>query len=62
MESTNIITEHVLEDSSAASVPVTSSDAVYVAIDPTQPEVQQLLGQIQVLARMDTADEPVSQP
>jgi len=45
----------VLQESTA--VPVTSednvqlvdNDAVYVAIDPNQPDVQQLLGQIQAI-------------
>lgn len=50
-----MVTEHVLQESTA--VPVTSEDgvplvdnnAVYVAIDPNQPDVQQLLGQIQAI-------------
>ena len=50
-----MVTEHVLQESTA--VPVTSDDgvplvdnnAVYVAIDPNQPDVQQLLGQIQAI-------------
>lgn len=50
-----VVTEHVLQESTA--VPVTSeddvqlvdNDAVYVAIDPNQPDVQQLLGQIQAI-------------
>lgn len=45
----------MLQESTA--VPVTSeddvqlvdNDAVYVAIDPNQPDVQQLLGQIQAI-------------
>ena len=50
-----MVTEHVLQEST--TVPVTSEDgvplvdnnAVYVAIDPNQPDVQQLLGQIQAI-------------
>lgn len=50
-----MVTEHVLQEST--TVPVTSedgvqlvdNDAVYVAIDPNQPDVQQLLGQIQAI-------------
>ena len=50
-----MVVEHVLQEST--TVPVTSEDgvplvdnnAVYVAIDPNQPDVQQLLGQIQAI-------------
>ena len=51
-----VVTEHVLQESTTVpvtsedGVPLVDSNAVYVAIDPNQPDVQQLLGQIQVMA------------
>lgn len=35
--------------SSGDGVQLVDNDAVYVAIDPNQPDVQQLLGQIQAI-------------
>ena len=51
-----MVTEHVLQESTAVpvtsdvGVPLVGNNAVYVAIDPNQPDVQQLLGQIQAMA------------
>ena len=50
-----MVTEHVLQESTAVpvtsddGVPLVDSNAVYVAIDPNQPDVQQILGQIQAI-------------
>lgn len=51
-----MVTEHVLQESTAVPVtsdngiPLVDSNAVYVAIDPNQTDVQQLLGQIQAMS------------
>lgn len=50
-----MVTEHVLQESTAVpvtsehGVPLVDSEAVYVAIDPSQGDVQQILGQIQAI-------------
>ena len=50
-----MVTEHVLQESTAVpetsehGVPLGDSNAVYVAIDPSQADVQQILGQIQAI-------------
>lgn len=54
-EDTEMVTEHVLQESTAVpvtsehGVPLVDSEAVYVAIDPSQGDVQQILGQIQAI-------------
>lgn len=54
-QDTEMMTEHVLQESTAVpvtsedGVPLVDSNAVYVAIDPNQPDVQQILGQIQAI-------------
>lgn len=63
-----MVTEHVLQESTAVpatsedGVPLVDSNAVYVAIDPNQPDVQQLLGQIQAItasqAQQGEGEEP----
>lgn len=63
-----MVTEHVLQESTAVPVtsedgaPLVDSNAVYVAIDPNQPDVQQLLGQIQAItasqAQQGEGEEP----
>ena len=63
-----MVTEHVLQESTAVpvtsehGVPLVDSEAVYVAIDPSQGDVQQILGQIQAitssqLQRAQTSDQ-----
>ena len=60
--SSTILTEHVLEENTAVPIPVTSSGAVYVAIDPTQPDVHQLLGEIHMVSEVEnTQEEPTPQ-
>lgn len=67
-EDTEMVTEHVLQESTAVpvtsehGVPLVDSEAVYVAIDPSQGDVQQILGQIQAitssqLQRAQTSDQ-----
>lgn len=54
-EDAEMVTEHVLQESTAVpetsehGVPLGDSNAVYVAIDPSQADVQQILGQIQAI-------------
>ena len=51
-----VVTEHVLQESTTVpvtsedGVPLVDSNTVYQAIDPNQPDAQELLGQIQVMA------------
>lgn len=63
-----MVTEHVLQESTGVpvtsehGVPLVDSEAVYVAIDPSQGDVQQILGQIQAitssqLQRAQTSDQ-----
>ncbi|XP_001623401.2 oocyte zinc finger protein XlCOF28 [Nematostella vectensis] len=57
------VTERVIEQShvtSEAESSINQGDSVYVAIDPSQPEVQEILGQIQ-LSQENTADVVVTQ-
>lgn len=67
-EDTEMVTEHVLQESTGVpvtsehGVPLVDSEAVYVAIDPSQGDVQQILGQIQAitssqLQRAQTSDQ-----
>ena len=58
-EAQDVLAGSMLEESPMSSIPVTMSsqdgtpftdNAVYVAIDPSQPDVHQLLGQIQVVS------------
>lgn len=59
-----MMTEHVLQESTAVpvtsedGVPLVDSNAVYVAIDPNQPDVQQILGQIQAITSQHVQQTP----
>lgn len=60
MQTDGVVTQGVLDQrnvvtTSSQSSPGTS--AVYVAIDPSQPDVQQYLGEIQVLQSSDNMTE-----